>query len=331
MPIRYIKETIFIYICNKYDIIFRQKAKGNSYVKFITYFSLIISTAMSVHKNEIPVRICHLTEIYLPARGGAQVHGYELAEAIFRKGSEVFVITRKIYSNSRTLEKIGNVTVRRISPAGPLRGKGWKAFFPILVLLIKIFFLLIKFKKQYDIILVSSVKVLSLPAILVCKLLNKRCVIRSGSPDELGEDLISNESLKKMKISRSSILLNLIISARNFLFRRTDCYVAISSEIKQQLFDIGIISNKIYTIHHGINTEKFSPVSLEEKMTMRKKYSLPEDKIIFAWGSISLIFKNTSSPLNFGMVRSSKTKSISFRLSLYIDIDSIPSFANITL
>jgi glycosyltransferase involved in cell wall biosynthesis len=244
------------------------------------------NSEISEGKNTPPktLRVCFLVEtFYPPYVGGLEIHSYHIAERLNNHNVEMFVITRKFGHDSKSFEQVGNVPIIRITPEGIIKGQGWKALFPVVLIILKTLFLLIKYSGQYDILLVSSLKVLSIPAIIMKYLFGKKCIIMVNSPSELQEDIISDESLKRMKMSRSSIMVKLVRAVRNPLIKKTDCFVAISHEIKQQFLDIGVELNKIRVIPNGIDINKFSPVSQAEKMELRKKLYLPEDKIIFCY------------------------------------------------
>ncbi|MCP2500369.1 MAG: glycosyltransferase family 4 protein [Deltaproteobacteria bacterium] len=103
--------------------------------------------------HETAVRICFLAEIFYPeVKDGLTQHAYQLAESLISEGAELFVITRKMGQESKEFEIVGNVPVRRISPIGRLKGKGWKAVLPLMRLLTFMPILLIKYRKRYDII-----------------------------------------------------------------------------------------------------------------------------------------------------------------------------------
>ncbi|MCP2500370.1 MAG: glycosyltransferase family 4 protein, partial [Deltaproteobacteria bacterium] len=89
--------------------------------------------------------------------------------------------------------------------------------------------------------------------------------------------------MRRMKLSNSSRTLKLLFKARNSLVRKADYFIAISSEIRQQLVDIGVDDNKIVCISNGINIKKFSPVPENIKSLLRRKLSLPEDETIFVY------------------------------------------------
>ena len=226
------------------------------------------------------LRICFLTESFFPpAIGGLEKHAYQLAEKLNSRGLTLFVITRKLEVDTKEVEQVGNVLIRRIEPVGEFKGKGWKAVVPILRMLITVFYLLIKYNKKYNIILVSGIKFLSIPAILVSLFFRKKSVIKIESPIELWED-ISGESMEKMGLSKPSFLLKLLRAERNFIIKRTDSFIAISSEIRRMLINLGVEPEKIYSIPNGIETEKFYPVLKADKIKLRKKLLLPRDKTI---------------------------------------------------
>lgn len=235
------------------------------------------------NEHDEKLRICLLAETFYPeAKDGLTQHAYQLAESLISKGAELFVITRKMERESRRFELVGNVPVTRIPPVGRLKGKGWKAVGPLLQLLTIMPLLLIRFRNRYDVIMVSGIRILSIPAVLMSIAFGKISIIKIESPSELHQE-ISTESLKKMNLSKSSPMLKLLQAVRNPLVRRADYFVAISSEIKQQLIDIGVDTNKIFCISNGIDITKFSPPSEETRSNLRRKLSLPPDAIIVVY------------------------------------------------
>jgi glycosyltransferase involved in cell wall biosynthesis len=226
-------------------------------------------------------KILFLTEtFYPPVVGGLEKHAYHLSSALVSKGTVLLVITRKMLSASAGFETVGNVPIKRISPKGLLKGKGWRALGPILFLYINVTHSLTKYLRFYDIILVSGIKVLSMPAVMISRLSGKKCIIKIDSPAELLED-ISSISLNKMGISQASILIKLFRHIKNSFLRRADCFIAISSEIEQGLLEIGINPQRIWSIPNGVDIEKFSPVPQSRRCELRQKLSLRADKVVF--------------------------------------------------
>jgi glycosyltransferase involved in cell wall biosynthesis len=228
-------------------------------------------------------RVWFLAEsFYPPFVGGLEKHAHLLLSKLVSAGMDVTVLTRKMDPTSPAHEVFKNVPIHRIPPVGILKGKGWNALGPLLSLLVRVTYLLLRHAKRYDVVMVSGVRVLSIPAVLVSKVLHKPCVIRSGSPIEL-QEAISTESLKKMGFPGVKVLLRILRNIRNGVLRRADCLVAISGEIRQQYLGIGVDSRRIAEIPNGADPSVFRPVTEADKFRLRQEFSLPDDQAIFVF------------------------------------------------
>ncbi len=96
--------------------------------------------------------------------------------------------------------------------------------------------------------------------------------IRSGLPDTC---LVFKESTDG-KLVR--ILSRLSVEKANRITESIDCVVCVSSHIKKTFERSGLFTDKLYPIPNGIDTEKFSPVSTEEKEKLRNQLGLPDIK-----------------------------------------------------
>jgi glycosyltransferase involved in cell wall biosynthesis len=225
-------------------------------------------------------RVYYVTEgFYPPAIGGAQKHAYYLAERLISKGLELSVITRQPVPKGADFERVGEIAIRRVPPGGQFKGKAWKAIGPLLLFVIRIVHLLWKDRHRYDIVVTSGLKVLPIPAVLVSRLAGKKCIVKVESSMELRED-ISTESLRRMSWLKRVVLLKVVRKIRALLIRRVDCFIAISSEIREGLIRLGVDAKKIQSIPNGINTARFSPVPQEKKERLRQQLSLPAEKVI---------------------------------------------------
>ena len=226
-------------------------------------------------------RVWYLTDgFFPPIVGGLEKHAFQLSSLWIAKGLPLTVITRKMEPDSPSSELYENVPITRIPPVGILKGKGWRAVLPMLSLLVRVAYRLFSNVGAYEIVLVSGVRILSIPAVLLSRLLGKRCVIKSESPIELWED-VSSQSLERMKFFCVAPLLRVYRSMRNVLLRRADKLVAISAEIGRQYLEIGIDPGKICAIPNGIDTELFQPVPAAEKRRLRTALGLPADAAVF--------------------------------------------------
>lgn len=226
-------------------------------------------------------RVWYLTDgFFPPIVGGLEKHAFQLSSRWIARGLPLTVITRKMEPDSPASELYGNVPITRIPPVGILKGKGWRAVLPMLSLLLRVTCRLFANAGSYEIILVSGVRILSIPAVVLSRLLGKRCVIKSESPIELWED-VSRQSRERMRIPGVGPLLRAYRGTRNAILRRADRLVAISAEIGRQYLEIGIDPARICPIPNGVNTDLFHPVPALEKKQLRWTLGFPPEAAVF--------------------------------------------------
>jgi glycosyltransferase involved in cell wall biosynthesis len=225
--------------------------------------------------NAAPFKICMLLEQFHPHVGGVQVHSRYLAEQLIESGIRVFVVTRQVTAQLSKSESVGGIPVYRIPPKGLGCFKRWLMIIPSLALLIKM-------RKQYDIIYVPFFRILGIPAVLVSKIFHKACVLRAGGQGELSGEIF-NQGLKELKLRHSSLTVKSFLRIRNWLIKKADRFVSISSDITLEYISNGVDCRKIKYIPHGVDTGRFHPVSYEEKLNLRHKLGLPASKTIVAF------------------------------------------------
>ena len=236
---------------------------------------------MQSHKRAHMPRVCIVTEsFYPPAIGGQQKQLHDLGAKLVAKGVQVMVVARQTYPPAAEREVVGSMKVIRVAPGGLLSGQGWQAVWPLVVFLWNLFATLIRERQTYDLLLVSGLKVLPLPTILISRLLGKFCVIRSESPIELWQEL-SEESLARMGLRHDSALPSIIRTLRYALVKRADGLIAISSQLKTAFLQAGIHSTRIELLPNGIDTTLYSPADPSEKAALRTALGLPADKVVF--------------------------------------------------
>ncbi len=230
------------------------------------------------------LRIYWLTEaFYPPIVGGQEMFAGNITRALSQRGARVRVITRQTVPASPAFERIGAVEVRRIAPAGILKGKGWSAFFPLLSYLLRLAFILLTEVRQYDVIVVSGVKFMPLIVVPVCLLTGRKCILRAESFFEL-QETVSAESLRGMSGSSGRALVSVLDRLRRWMLIRAGSVVAISSEIQQALNARGIDDAHIRRIPNAVDLKRFCPVAPAEKAALRARYGLPPERtlVIFA-------------------------------------------------
>src|SRR5215207_7299497 len=216
--------------------------------------------------------ICLLTETYYPVVGGGETQARASAEDLVVHGFEVIVVTRRSSTALSKLDRLGGVIVCRTPPSGAGQFKRWSMVFTCLPVLLSR-------RGQYGLIYVSGFKALGLTAVVVSRLLRKRCVLKADSNGEMSGAFF-DRGRQALGLSSDSTLFRLFLTLRNRILRGADRFVAISTEIAEELHRHGVQPEKIELVTNSVDTRLFSPVSRETKARLRQKLLLPVDQTI---------------------------------------------------
>jgi glycosyltransferase involved in cell wall biosynthesis len=141
---------------------------------------------------------------------------------------------------------------------------------------------LVRYRSEYDAVLVCGFRILGIPAVLAARSLGKRCVLKADSLGEMSGDYFS-AGLGKLGWTTDSFPFSLFLTARNRLFLGADRFVAISGAILREFLEAGVESDLIHTIPNSVDTERFRPVADVEKSGIRRSLGLPEDRKVTAY------------------------------------------------
>ncbi len=224
-------------------------------------------------------KVYWLTEEFPPEVGGTGLVAATLAQGLATRGLETLVITRQIRPPTVWRESLGAISVRRIRPAGSVKGAGWRALPVMLFYWLRLPCLLVTHAREYDLVFISSMKTIPLAAVPVCRILRKRCVIRLESPFELIEP-VANESLGGMNRSIGRALMQVLSRLQRSALAGADCVIAISREIEQLLTRLPRPPRRIAAIPNPIDLAQFKPVPAEERGRLRDRLGLPRDRTL---------------------------------------------------
>lgn len=213
-----------------------------------------------------PPRVCIFTETYYPVIGGGETQAQILAEGLAARGHSVLVLTRRSDPSLPASERIANIPVYRVAPAGKGRHKKWALLLTTLPTLFKL-------HSSFDILFVSGFRLIGLPALVASKLFKKICVFKADSQGEMSGEYFNN-GLQNVGLSRAGLLIRLFLALRNRIFRLADAFCAISPGIEAELRTCGIPKHKIWEIPNGVDSERFSPVDSEQKRRLREKLNI---------------------------------------------------------
>ena len=183
------------------------------------------------------MKICIFTETYYPVVGGGETQARLLAEGLVACGHSVVILTRRSDGSLEKHERYGDVSVHRLSPVGRGQLKKWG-------LLISSLPMLIKLRKQYDLIFVSGYRIIGLTAVLAGKMFRKPVILKADSQGEMSGDFFES-GLERFHVSHSSLPFKLFLGFRNSILKKAEAFSAISPDIVSELTAGGIPTNKI--------------------------------------------------------------------------------------
>jgi glycosyltransferase involved in cell wall biosynthesis len=218
-------------------------------------------------------KICIFTETYYPVVGGGETQARLLAEGLVAENYQVMVLTRRTNTSQKSKEIVGGVEVYRLSPVGHQHWKKWGLLFSAILALIR-------YRKKYDLILVSGFRVIGLAAVLTSLITRKICILKADNNGEMSGDFFTG-GLSKYGLRKNSVLVSLFLILRNAVLRRAHAFIALSSDLHDELIQYGNIpAHKIHHIPNCVDTSIFHPVNLSGKLEIRKNLGLPQKDVL---------------------------------------------------
>ena len=199
---------------------------------------------------------------YAPAAdGGAERQAQRLAEALASRGTTVGVVTRRV-RGAPSRERMAGVDLHRI---WAVSRKGWVSltFLPSLAL-----FLLLH-GRRYDIWHVHQAYYHYLVAVVVARLLGRRCVVKAAASGPFGD-------IARLRVSKfGGLVMRAMPSA--------DAVVSLNRELSAELEQAGVARARTRVIRNGVDLAAFKPATAAERATARRSLGLPADAVAVAF------------------------------------------------
>jgi len=231
------------------------------------------------------VKILYYSHFYKPETGAAVIRGEYFVRALRNAGHDVLIVTPKPnYPHGKILKEFRSKTVVKNEKENiiylPIFFVGSHSPFGRLLSYvsystISFFYLLFK-RYSPDVVLSSSPPIFtSLSAVIYSKVKKSKFIfdIRDIWPDigiELG-------------ILKKGILTKGLSLIEKYILRNSDKIIVTAKGDKENILAKIKDKNKCEVIYNGADTEVFKPISEKEKITIRKKYSIPVDKIVLVY------------------------------------------------
>ena len=212
-------------------------------------------------------RVLFLAESFHPVLGGGETHVRRLGAALVSAGDAATVVTRRALRAWPAEERVDGIRVVRVPPPGPGR-TGKFLMLPAAVRGV------IREAPVHDVLVVRGTRVLGLPGLVAARVSGIPVVMQPETNGELsGEAWTWGKSWARGPAGR---LARGATALRNVWLRDADAFVAMSRVIRDEMLAAGIPGERILLLPHGVDTDRFSPATVEEKLALRRELGLPE-------------------------------------------------------
>jgi glycosyltransferase involved in cell wall biosynthesis len=210
------------------------------------------------------LRVAMLIQAYYPRLGGAERQLASLAPLLKERGIEIRIFTRRYDPALSPFEMINDVPVYRLPVPGPKPLAALSFSFNAMPML-----------RNFKPHVIHAHELLSpaTTAIMAKRLFGTPVVAKVLRGGELGD-------LAKLK--RRAFGFRRIESIK----RGIDSFIVISTEIDNELAEIGVPPEKRIFIPNGVDLNRFAPLSLDERAGLRRSLNLPDDLIVVFSGRL---------------------------------------------
>ncbi|MBL7077903.1 MAG: glycosyltransferase family 4 protein [Kiritimatiellae bacterium] len=234
---------------------------------------------MNGHEDSQQPRVCFVISTFFPYVGGGETHSRLLCREMIRLGAEVFVITRRTAPDLPKRDTVEGIPVERVPPVASRRLAKYLMLFPV-------FARLVARRHDYDVILVSGLRLLGIPAMFAALLFRKTCILRAASCGELSGAFIWDSPHIEEK-GKPRWYFRAMVALRNKLLLKAHGFLGISEAIGDEYRECGVPEEKIAVINNGTDTELFQPVLGEERQKLRQELGLPDGWIAAYTGKLN--------------------------------------------
>jgi glycosyltransferase involved in cell wall biosynthesis len=211
------------------------------------------------HRLIKPLSIGMVISRFPPFIGGTEIQCYRLSRALAARGHRVVVITELPGASLSTEENVEGIRVVRLHTSGHPPFSWFSFGFRLMKRL--------RSEEPFDILHSYMIAMPALATLGYGQKVNRPVLVKIAGADKTGEIYTSQQTpLGLLKF---------------YLFKRWSQFIACPSvQAVRELENLGIKSKKIYLIPNGIDVERFTPISKEEKQSLRKTWGLQGEDLI---------------------------------------------------
>ena len=220
--------------------------------------------------NMSSLRVCMLLDRYLPVIGGTELQASRLATALQARGHSINIVTRRLTVDLPAKETVNGIQVHRLSPVG-------LSHFANVVIIGRVFLYLVSQRQNYDLIHVHGVGPLGLAALLATKLTHKPVLIKVAAYGNLSR--IDHAGIVPNRYTRFVRRILLPPWLWNWWLHQASAIVVLGRETVNEALGLGLGDRTVH-IPNGVDTSRFSPLPLPERVALRHRLGIADDERI---------------------------------------------------
>ncbi len=222
------------------------------------------------------IRVLFLTESFHPVLGGGETHVRQLGADLAAAGHQATVITRRGEASWPAEDEVDGIRVRRVPPTGPARiGK--------YLMVPGALRALAREGRGHDVVVVRSTRVLGVPGLVAARALGRPVVLQPEVNGELSGEAFTWGWTHGRFLDPA---VRGLVALRNLGLRDGDAFVAMSTQIREEMVEAGIPRERVALIHHGVDTERFRPAEPRERDALRRSLGLPRGVLAIFTGRL---------------------------------------------
>ncbi|HQU16060.1 MAG: glycosyltransferase family 4 protein [Gammaproteobacteria bacterium] len=220
------------------------------------------------------MRIAIVSNRFAPHIGGIETQVALLAGELTHRGHNVTVLTRR-YERSLSAREIRNrIRVERFRPYGQGVLSKW-------LLNLSTFWRIVSRRPGFDCVLVTQFSATALGPALANAIRGTPLILVTAEAGEFS-GAISSRSLGRIPGPLRFLLRRVLHGVRHWAYHRARFVVAISTALAREAEADGFPARCVVQIPNALDTDRFRPVSPDEKLALRAALGIPSDAQVVA-------------------------------------------------
>ncbi len=218
-------------------------------------------------------RLLVLSAYYFPVQGGSETHARALTAYLHKAGFDLRVVTKRIDGARPHFERIDDVPVHRVPPAGARSGLRKWLMMPFALAKI------VSLRHEFDLIYCPGYQGIGVVAIMAGKMLGRPVVLRSGN---LGVLAGGNwdAPLERWGIKGSNVVVRWGKARLRGVYMAADAFVCNCREIETEALMCHVPRSRVHYLPNAVDLTRFRTPDPGERADVRAAAGWPAGAFI---------------------------------------------------